>query len=140
MFSRMKTVYGKQTRGTLGRNVYCAPHVCSRAESQRDAGPARFRCFQGFSVLVANFADEAVVDVDPHHGFSIYNLLLMHDHLFNQRVQEFFGQFGDVRLLLHQSGKFLGVTALTGIVGKQGLNLIVPVFQLPGFSLVYEAY
>ena len=44
---------------------------CSRAGSQRNAVPARFRCFQGFSILAANLADEAVVNVDPHHRFAV---------------------------------------------------------------------
>ena len=109
---------------------------CSRAGSQRDAGLARFRCNQDSIVLAANLADEAVVDVDPHHGFAINDFLLMHDHFLDQRVQEFFGQFGDIRVLLHQGSEILRVTTLLGIVSQQGLNLIVPVFQLLGFGFV----
>ena len=79
--------------------MFIAHHTfCSRAGSQRDAGPAHFRCNQDAIVLAANLANEAVVDVDPHHGFAVNDFLLMHDHFLDQRVQEFFGQFGDVRV------------------------------------------
>lgn len=41
-----------------------------------------------------------------------------------------------MELLLHQGGEFFGVMALPGIADKHSLNLIVPVFQLPGFRFV----
>ena len=62
---------------------------CSRAGNQRHAGPVRFRCFQGFSILAATLADEAVIDIDPYHGFTVNDFFLMHDHLFDQRVKKF---------------------------------------------------
>ena len=119
----------------------------SRAGSQRNADPAHFRCFQGLSVLAANVTNEAIVNIDPHHRFAVNDFLFMHNYFLNQCVQEFFGQFGDVRVLLHQGRKFLCVTALTGIVSKQGLNLIVWVLpyslfcyllQVPSFSYTME--
>ena len=68
----------------------------SRAGSQRDAGPARFRCYQDSIVPAADLADETVGDAGPHHGFAVNDFLLMHDYFPDQRVQEFFCQFCDV--------------------------------------------
>lgn len=98
---------------------------CSRAGSERDAAPARFRCNQDSIVHTANFAYEEAVDIDPNHGFAINDFLLMRDCFLNQHAQEFFSQFGDVRLLLRQSGKVLCVTVLPCEVGKQGMDFIV---------------
>ena len=82
--------------GRSGGVLFIAHHTfCSRAGSQRDAGLARFLRFQGYAVLITDLANKAVVDVDPHHRFAINDFLLMHNHLFDQCVQEFFGQFGE---------------------------------------------
>ena len=48
---------------------------CSHARGQLIAALARFLCFQGFAVLVADFADESAVDADPHHGLSFDDFL-----------------------------------------------------------------
>ena len=91
------------------------------------AALARFLCFQGFAVLTADLADEAVADVDPHHGLSVDDFLLMHDNFLDQRVKEFFGQLGGVSVLFDQGSEFFGIMALPGITDKYSLNLIVDV-------------
>ncbi len=47
-------------------------------------------------------ADETVINIYPHNDFTVNHFFLMHHNLINQCVQEFFGDFGNIRICLHQ--------------------------------------
>ena len=85
---------------------------------------------------IAGFADEAVVDFDAHHRFTVDYLFLVDDDFLNQRVNQLLIHFRNVCIRGDQIGEILYALRFGGCFGEQRLNFCGAGFQFFCFRFI----